>query len=275
MNCCSFYERSFKNPRPYSIVNQQQKQKNSKRRNTPMQRKILVVLSLITLIFTSSISIASEVGSSVSPDQALQYLLEGNRGFANDGDVDHLKKMSKPYVRRDLALNGQKPYAIILTCSDSRVPPEILFDKGLGEIFVVRVAGNIVAPHELGSIEYGVEHLGAKLIMVLGHTKCGAVTSTYNAYPAQVEGNIGSLIESISPAVASVVGNNPKPTDPAAQTEQIAECIVENVKKVSESLEVKSPVLKEFAEKGEIKIVRALYDIESGKVNLMSSEEHH
>jgi carbonic anhydrase len=160
---------------------------------------------------------------------------------------------------------GQKPFAVILTCSDSRVAPEILFDKGLGEIFVVRVAGNIVAPHELGSIEYALEHLGANLIVVLGHEKCGAVSATYGAYPTHVEGNIGSLTESIYPAVDTVVAGT-KPAGTVEQAAQVEECIVENIKLVSESLEAKSAIIKELVEKGETKIVRAKYDLDEGKV---------
>jgi carbonic anhydrase len=202
-----------------------------------------------------------------TPVQGLELLLKGNAKYIK-GDMDLLQRYSKPGVRTEVAA-GQKPFAIILTCSDSRVPPEILFDKGLGEIFVVRVAGNIVAPHELGSIEYGIEHLGANLVVVLGHEKCGAVKSTYAAYPAHVEGNIGSLVESIYPAVEAVVGSKPKPTDAAEQAAQVEECVVENIKLVAESLETKSPVIKEFVEKGELKIVRARYDLDDGVVRVL------
>jgi len=164
---------------------------------------------------------------------------------------------------------GQHPYAIVLTCSDSRVPAEILFDKGLGEIFTVRVAGNVVAPHELGSIEYALEHLHANLIVVLGHERCGAVQSTYDAYPSVGEGNIASLLESISPAVEAVVGHTPKPTGAAEKAAQVEECVVENIKLVSESLETKSPIIKEFVELGKAKIVRAKYDLDSGLVKVL------
>jgi len=202
-----------------------------------------------------------------TPEQGLELLLKGNAKFVK-GDLELLAKYGSPSIRKEVAL-GQKPFAIILTCSDSRVPPELLFDKGLGEIFVVRVAGNIVAPHELGSIEYGIEHLGANLVVVLGHEKCGAVKSTYAAYPAEVEGNIGSLVKDITPAVEAVVGHNPKPTGAAEQAAQIEECVVENIKLVSEALEAKSPIIKEFVEKGEVKIVRAKYDLDDGIVRVL------
>jgi carbonic anhydrase len=198
-----------------------------------------------------------------TPEQGLELLLDGNAKFIK-GDLTLLAKYATPAVRKEVAL-GQKPFAVVLTCSDSRLAPEILFDKGLGEIFVVRVAGNIVAPHELGSIEYALEHLGANLIVVLGHEKCGAVSATYGAYPTHVEGNIGSLTESIYPAVDTVVAGT-KPADAVAQAAQVEECIVENIKIVSESLETKSAIIKELVEKGETKIVRAKYDLDEGKV---------
>jgi carbonic anhydrase len=202
-----------------------------------------------------------------TPDQGLKLLLDGNRNFIN-GSVSHLDKFSDPAIRKQVAL-GQHPYAIVLTCSDSRLPPEILFDKGLGEIFVVRVAGNIVAPHELGSIEYALEHLGANLIVVLGHEKCGAVKATYDAYPTEVEGNIGSLVKDITPAVEAVLNHLPKPTGATEQAAQVEECVVENVKLVSESLETKSPIVKEFVELGKAKIVRAKYDLDDGIVKVL------
>jgi carbonic anhydrase len=202
-----------------------------------------------------------------TPEQGLELLLKGNAKFIK-GDLELLKKYATPSVRKEVAL-GQKPFAIILTCSDSRLSPEILFDKGLGEIFVVRVAGNVVAPHELGSIEYALEHLGANLIVVLGHEKCGAVSATYGAYPAHVEGNIGSLTESIYPAVDKVVAGT-KVTGAVAQAAQVEECIVENIKQVSASLEANSVIIKDLVEKGETKIIRARYDLDDGKVAVLA-----
>jgi carbonic anhydrase len=191
-------------------------------------------------------------------EQALELLLEGNQNFVK-GKVEHLDKYSDPAIRKEVAL-GQHPYAIILACSDSRVPPEVLFDKGLGEIFVVRVAGNIVERHELGSIEYAIEHLGASLIMVLGHERCGAVTAAFNANGISDGSNIGSLIESIAPAVIET----------KAAGGDVEECIISNVKKVAEELEVRSPaIIKEGVESGKVKIVRAKYDLDDGIVTVL------
>lgn len=201
-----------------------------------------------------------------TPEQGLELLLKGNAAYAK-GDVSLLQKFSTVAERKEVAA-GQKPFAIVLTCSDSRLPAEILFNKGLGEIFVVRVAGNVVAPHELGSIEYALEHLHANLIVVLGHERCGAVGATYENYPAHVEGNIGSLTESIYPAVDKVV-NGTKPVDEVEQAAQVEECIVENINLVSESLESKSEIIKHLVHLGETKIVRAKYDLDSGLVKVL------
>jgi carbonic anhydrase len=253
--------------------------KSKKMEETPMQKFFSLViiaclsLTLTTVAFADSIKcpvgqIATKgICAQPTPDQGLELLLEGNANFAK-GKVEHLDKYSDPAIRKEVAL-GQHPYAIVLTCSDSRLPPEILFDKGLGEIFTVRVAGNIVAPHELGSIEYALEHLKANLIVVLGHERCGAVKSTYDAYPAEGEGNIGSLLKDIRPAVEEVIGHGPKPTGAAQQAAQVEECVVVNVKKVSESLETKSTIIEELVKSKAIKIVRAKYDLDDGIVKVL------
>jgi len=242
-----------------------------------MLKRLSAVLALAGTMLAASISMAA----TVSAEKAWEYLVEGNKGFAKYGDVTNLKNNSTT-TRRATVAAGQSPFAIVLTCSDSRVPPEILFDQGLGQVFVVRVAGNIVAPHELGSIEYGIEHLGANLVVVLGHERCGAVKSTYDAYPVIPEGNIGSLVEYINPSVSKVLNGAAKPVDPVIQASQVEECIVENIKHVREDIETKSPVVKEYLEgkiepaeskfAGEyrkIKIIKAKYDLDSGFVNVV------
>ena len=139
-------------------------------------RGILAAAGGVALI--AGAAFASSGGGGVSPDEALQKLMEGNRQYV-EGKMTHEAK-SDTASRAALA-TSQKPYAIILSCADSRVPPEIVFDKGLGELFVVRVAGNVADPVVLGSVEYAAEHLGAPLVMVLGHERCGAVTATVDA----------------------------------------------------------------------------------------------
>lgn len=203
--------------------------------------------------------------------QAWDMLMDGNADFVA-GNVDNLGTNSTPEARTALG-TGQKPFAIVLTCSDSRVPPEILFNKGLGEIFVIRVAGNIVDPHELGSIEYAVEHLGTNLVVVLGHEKCGAVGAAYGSYPVNGDpaDGIGSLIHSIYPAVDAVVTAAPlgKAVDPAEQSAQIEECVLENINLVAESMATRSLIIEEAELAGHLEIVRAKYSLTTGAVELI------
>jgi carbonic anhydrase len=218
----------------------------------------IVRLAAAAIFTTTAIAGASGTTTAVSPEVALSKLMDGNRHFIK-GDLESIQKYSSPSIRKDLGLNGQHPYAVIIDCSDSRVPPEIVFDKGLGEVFVVRVAGNVVAPHELGSVEYALEHLGAKLVMVLGHSKCGAVTTTYNYVAGQeVPENIMSLAKSIMPAVEVAKSHGG----------DIEAAIDENVKLVAEELETKSKLIKEFVEAKGVKIVKAKYDVVTGAVTL-------
>ncbi len=232
-----------------------------------MRVKKIASLLLLSLALHAQPMAASEhhAAASVAPDHALELLLEGNKKFAQQGMVKHLDQMASVKRRTELA-KGQQPFAVIIACSDSRVSPEILFNKGLGEIFVIRVAGNIVGPHELGSVEYAVEHLGTKLVMVLGHERCGAVTATYNAHLAgsKAEGNLGSLVEAIDPAVTTTLANGAK----CQKEEIIDQCIHENVHFVAAQIEARSPILKEAVEKGSIKIVKAYYDLDNGKVSI-------
>jgi carbonic anhydrase len=168
-----------------------------------MLRKNTIWIFAVTLGFVAfAVSLAfsnPDSGTSVSPDEALQKLMDGNKHFVENKLTN--AAMSDSATRTSLA-KFQKPYAIILTCSDSRVPPEIIFDKGLGEIFVIRVAGNIPDPVVLGSIEYAAEHLGSPLVMVLGHERCGAVTATVDAKGKSTgSANIDAIIKVIQPNV--------------------------------------------------------------------------
>lgn len=149
----------------------------------------------------SSSTIRKEIISSAV--EAKQLLVEGNTRFMT-GNI-----LSKDYTdvkRNTLEQNGQHPFAVIVSCSDSRVPPEILFDQALGDLFVIRVAGNVITPVELGSIEYAVEHLKVPLVMVLGHEQCGAVTATVEG--GELPKNIGAIAEKIKPAVNQAQANS-------------------------------------------------------------------
>ena len=198
----------------------------------------------------------------MTADESLQKLLDGNHRY-----VVHqmtARKLCDATTRRSLT-KGQSPHAIILCCSDSRVPPEIIFDQGLGEIFVVRVAGNVPDPIVLGSIEYAAEHLGSPLIMVLGHGRCGAVTAAVAARGKPHEGNIGAILEAIAPAVSQAE----KEGAGRDGAELVEAAIDGNIRLVCRSLSTQSEVIKELADAGKVKIVGAKYDLEDGRVTLL------
>lgn len=225
-----------------------------------IRKRLIYVLALTGL--SVGIAFASTGASSVTPDDALQKLKEGNRRFVSGthkhtgDDMETVKSLS----------TGQKPYAIILTCSDSRVPPELLFDTGIGEVFVVRVAGNITDQVILGSIEYAAEHLGAPLVMVLGHEKCGAVKATVESN-GKAEGNIGAIVKAIEPALKKTKANKKvSEKDGALFVETVADA---NIALVKSNLTKKSSVLMHLVESNKLKIVSAKYHIDHGEVQFI------
>jgi carbonic anhydrase len=222
---------------------------------------MLSVFSVAVVLSICAAAFASEAGPGISPGEALQKLLEGNLRYLS-GQMT-AQKLSDQATRQSLA-KGQKPYAVILSCSDSRVPPEIIFDKGLGEIFVVRVAGNVPDPIILGSIEYAVEHLGSPLIVVLGHKRCGAVTAALEAKGVP-EGNVGAILKALAPAVA-LAKKEAKGKD---RPELVETAIDDNVKLVCASLTKQSKVLRHAVEEGKVRIVGAKYDLDDGVVKIM------
>jgi carbonic anhydrase len=196
-----------------------------------------------------------------NPDEVLRSLLEGNRRYVSS----QLSICTRTDANaREMLARGQRPPAIVLSCSDSRVPPEIVFDQSLGEIFVVRVAGNVPDPVVVGSIEYAAEHLGSSLVLVLGHERCGAVTAAVNV-KGKAFGNIGSIVNAIAPAVAQArkeaVGKD--------KAELVDVAITDNVKNVVANLTRQSPSLAKLVKEGGVKIVGARYDLDDGKVTLV------
>ena len=186
--------------------------------------------------------------ASVSADAALAKLKEGNARF-----VGSKVSSGKPTAaRRAETAQSQHPFAIILGCADSRTSPEIIFDQTIGDLFVVRNAGNLVDDHGLGSIEYGVEHLGARLIVVLGHGRCGAVTAALAGDTAP--GHLQPVVRDIQPAVQAVKG---KPGDAT----QLA--VAENARLMAEKIR-KEANLGDLAK--DVKIIPAVYDLDNGKV---------
>jgi carbonic anhydrase len=240
-----------------------------------MLRKNAIWIFAVTLgfvAFAAGLALSNpDSGTSVLPDEALQKLMDGNRNYVENKLTNAAR--SDTATRTSLA-KSQKPYAIILTCSDSRVPPEIIFDKGLGEIFVVRVAGNIPDPVVLGSIEYAAEHLGSPLIMVLGHERCGAVTATVDAKGKSTgSANIDAFVKVIHPNVNLAVKDCDacKGEKKCAETRknEFVECVIDaNAKTVAANLTRNSTILKHLVEEKKIRIVAAKYDLDDGMVTL-------
>ena len=188
---------------------------------------------------------------------AQKWLGEGNARFR----VQQRRSPNSGLSRvRETAQNGQHPFVTILSCSDSRVPLEIVFDRGIGDIFVIRVAGNVVGDSEIGSIEYGVEHVGTPLLVVLGHTKCGAVTAA--ATHAHTAGQITGIVEKIQPAVEKAKRDNPEIKDEELVKKAIVENVWGSMKKLMESSEIVRHCVKEK----KLRIVGAIYDVETGEV---------
>jgi len=235
-----------------------------------MKKTMNVFVSILVLLVTG-MALASSEGPAISPDEALQKLMDGNKNYA----ASKLTNASRSDAASRKALaNSQKPYAIILSCSDSRVPPEIIFDKGLGEIFVVRVAGNVPDPVVLGSIEYAAEHLGTSLIMVLGHERCGAVKATVEAKGKSTGSkNIDAIVKTIALSESAATKNceacKKDPQCARSKTAEFAECLADaNARSIAANLTAQSGILKHLAKEKKIKIVAAKYDLDDGLVTL-------
>ncbi|MEN6623521.1 MAG: carbonic anhydrase [Smithella sp.] len=220
----------------------------------------------------TGLALASSESPSMSPDEALQKLMDGNKNYV----ANKLTNGSRSDVTARKALvNSQKPYAIILSCSDSRVPPEIIFDKGLGEIFVIRVAGNVPDPVILGSIEYAAEHLGTPLIMVLGHERCGAVKATVEAKGKSTGSkNIDAIVKKIAAstkiAAKDCAACKADPKCIQSKSAEFAECLADaNAKNIAAGLPSQSAIIKHLLHERKIKIVAAKYDLDDGLVTLL------
>ncbi len=194
--------------------------------------------------------------SKITPQKALDMLMEGNiRYIENRGGIrdlqDQVKKTSK----------GQYPFAVILSCIDSRVPVELVFDQGVGDVFSTRLAGNVVNEDVLGSLEYACKVAGSKIVLVLGHSSCGAVTSACKDVKL---GNITPLLSKIRPAVKKVMKKGDSLT-----AGKIQEVSITNVALGISRIKKESKILAEMEKKGEISIVGAMYDVKDGRVSLI------
>jgi carbonic anhydrase len=188
-----------------------------------------------------------------SPDEAMEKLVQGNKRFVSN-------LMSHPDqtpARRAEVVGGQHPFAAILACADSRVAPEVVFDQGLGDLFTVRVAGNVLNDEIIGSLEYAAEHLHVPLIVVLGHSKCGAVSAAVAG--GHAPGRIHTLVESLEPSVKAVQGL-------PGNTVELA--VKANVERVVNQLKNMQPILEESVKQGKLRIVGGRYDLATGTVEI-------
>lgn len=200
----------------------------------------------------------------ISAAQALQRLKDGNSRF-----VSGVRSMDAlvSHTRLDEFAKGQQPFAVILGCSDSRVPVEIVFDQGLGDLFVIRVAGNVVAPSQIGSVEFAAELFSTALVVVLGHSSCGAVQATLQQLRGPVEKqspNLKSIVDRISPAVSAVLHDD---ETSAAESSLEQRAIRENVRASVEALMHGSTILEELVDNGKLLIVGAEYSLDTGVVD--------
>ena len=182
----------------------------------------------------------------------LDRLKDGNNRFV----ADRLDGKLQDSSRREALTSGQEPYAIILSCADSRVVPELAFDTGLGEIFVVRVAGNIANSESIASIEYAVAHCGSQVIVVLGHQSCGAVTAAVNG--GDNGHNLNQLLSHITPAIAA-----------SGDGASVTEVIKKNAELTAEALQERSSIISSFVNEGKVQIVPAYYNLDSGQVDFL------
>lgn len=215
-------------------------------------------LASALLVVAGSMAVTADdaAPAAVGATEAAAKLRVGNGRFA-------LNEPGSPDIssaRRKVIAGGQTPYAVVLTCADSRVAPEYVFNAGLGDLFVCRVAGNVADTNVLGSIEYAVEHLHAPLIVVMGHSKCGAVAAALAG--GAPHGNLGSLLESVH------VGEGL----PEGKDEKLAAAIAHNAEFQADALTTHSEVIREFVKSGKVKIVTAVYDLATGRVEWLPAK---
>lgn len=205
-----------------------------------------------------NVALTKEMQDTLTPDVVLEDFMTGNGRFVDNKlqDVDHLALQQQ-------TVGGQNPKAVVLSCIDSRVPVELIFDQSIGDVFVARVAGNIVNGDMLGSMEYSCKVAGSKLVLVLGHQACGAVKAACD----HVElGNITGLLDNIQPAVKSTETEGERNSN---NGQFVADVIENNVRHTMDRIRKESPILAEMEKNNEIKIVGGVYSLSSGKVELL------
>src|SRR6266511_3705560 len=227
-------------------------------RKTQLASYFVIVGLLSASQFAGAADPAHSDQPSVAPAEAISKLKEGN-GRYTSGNLQHPGQTTE---RRTELAKTQHPFASIVSCSDSRVPPEIVFDQGLGDLFVVRVAGNVINDHALGSIEYSVDHLGVRLIVVLGHQSCGAVRAARETIAAKSKapGHIQSLVTAIQPAVEATAKADLEAT------------IKTNVNDVVRALRSSTPILKAKVDSGDVRVTGGYYSLDTGAVSFLDEK---
>ena len=216
-----------------------------------MKKAVQGIFTLaLLLLFASTVLAGGAAG--LDAEESLKKLMDGNRRFVSEtydrGDIG-------PGRRAEIS-KGQRPFAVIVDCSDSRVVPEFIFDQGLGDLFVIRTAGNIVDDIAIGSVEYAVKHLGVRLVLVLGHDDCGAVKATVAG--GKAEGHIDAILQAIRPAVAVAMQKPGNLLDNA---------IAQNVDMVINRLQSAQPILAQALQTGDVRIVGGVYHLKDGSVD--------
>ena len=221
-----------------------------------MRRMTLSFVAVAGLLPVLPAAASDKPVTGLTPAAALERLKDGNERFVSDVTADlHIDA-----ARRAELLAGQAPYALVLSCADSRVPPEIVFNTGLGELFVVRAAGEVLDRSVLASLEYGAEHLKSPLLVVMGHEFCGAVKAAKERKPGVSMGpNLDFLLKQIQPAVARA--------DKALFDEPLRAAVLANVELIVADLQVQSPILHTLVERGKLQIVGAFYELSTGRVS--------
>jgi len=204
----------------------------------------------------------------ISAVDALERLREGNRRFVSD-EVSEETLASREH--RAGAAKPQNPFAIILACSDSRVPTELIFDRGIGDLFVIRVAGNIVAPSQIGSIEFAAKQFGTRLVVVLGHSDCGAIIATLQELglkDSHRSPNLRAIVDRIRPAVEPILNEHSDLDDKTV----VDECVRANVRASVEQLRHGSLILEQLIDSGDLTIIGAEYSIETGYIEFFEND---
>lgn len=201
----------------------------------------------------------------IPPDEALERLRQGNRRFVSalEGEASAAAPGERPELMQD-----QEPFAIILGCSDSRVPAEIVFDQGLGDLFVIRVAGNIVAPSQIGSVEFAAAQFGTRLVVVMGHTRCGAILATLDQLQQPVENqspNLRSIVDRVRPSVETLLRTEMRHD----RDTLVRHAVRANVELSVNQLRHGSEILERMVGNGELRIVGAEYSLETGEVTFL------